>query len=147
NAVLNEQDQKTFTSFLDAFSMDKNITLPSIDQQQEEQRRHSILQALDEQKRSYQHKRTPIYLQDTNTRKKKLLLTKEEKRQNHLASEQKRRSNIRHGFKGLIELVPSLQKISNSKSTVLTKAAEFIQHLEKRNTYLTEKLNTLQWRV
>ncbi|PHZ07513.1 HLH-domain-containing protein, partial [Rhizopus microsporus ATCC 52813] len=70
----------------------------------------------------------------------KELLTEEEKRANHIASEQKRRSTIRNGFKELSELVPTLKNINNSKSTVLFKAVEYIKYLEKRNNSLRDKI-------
>ncbi|KAI9494858.1 helix-loop-helix DNA-binding domain-containing protein, partial [Zychaea mexicana] len=75
------------------------------------------------------------------------LLTEDEKRANHIASEQKRRSTIRNGFKDLTDLIPTLKNINNSKSTVLFKAVDFIRHLEKRNKGLHEKIATLEARV
>ncbi|KAI8372881.1 uncharacterized protein BYT42DRAFT_578311 [Radiomyces spectabilis] len=75
------------------------------------------------------------------------LLTEEEKRANHIASEQKRRSTIRSGFKDLTDLVPTLKNINNSKSTVLFKAVDFIKHLEKRNRGLRDKIQQLEARV
>ncbi|ORY96652.1 hypothetical protein BCR43DRAFT_439851, partial [Syncephalastrum racemosum] len=71
------------------------------------------------------------------------LLTEEEKRANHIASEQKRRSTIRNGFKDLTDLVPTLKNINNSKSTVLFKAVDFIRYLEKRNRGLRDKIHAL----
>ncbi|OAD80652.1 helix-loop-helix DNA-binding domain-containing transcription factor, partial [Phycomyces blakesleeanus NRRL 1555(-)] len=68
----------------------------------------------------------------------KELLTEEEKRTNHIASEQKRRSTIRTGFKDLTDIVPTLKNINNSKSAVLFKAVEYIRYLEKRNKGLHE---------
>lgn len=75
------------------------------------------------------------------------LLTEEEKRANHIASEQKRRSTIRSGFKELTDIIPTLKNINNSKSTVLFKAVEFIKYLEKRNKTLREKVKSLEVRV
>lgn len=77
----------------------------------------------------------------------KELLTEEEKRNNHIASEQKRRSMIRSGFKDLTEIVPTLKNINNSKSTVLFKAVDFIKYLEKRNRNLREKIKNLEVRI
>ncbi|KAI8984211.1 hypothetical protein BDF20DRAFT_833741 [Mycotypha africana] len=74
------------------------------------------------------------------------LLTEEEKRANHIASEQKRRTAIRNGFKDLTELVPTLKNVNNSKSNVLFKAVEFIRHLENRNSSLREKIRSLELR-
>ncbi|ORZ05763.1 hypothetical protein BCR42DRAFT_361447 [Absidia repens] len=75
------------------------------------------------------------------------LLSKEEKRANHIASEQKRRNNIRTGFREMIEIIPTLRNINNSKSTILFKAVEYIRHLDKCNHKLRNKLSTLQGRV
>ncbi|GAN09532.1 conserved hypothetical protein [Mucor ambiguus] len=77
----------------------------------------------------------------------KELLTEEEKRSNHIASEQKRRSMIRSGFKDLTEIVPTLKNINNSKSTVLFKAVDYIKYLDKRNRNLREKIKNLEVRV
>lgn len=77
----------------------------------------------------------------------KELLTEEEKRSNHIASEQKRRSMIRSGFKDLTEIVPTLKNINNSKSTVLFKAVDYVKYLEKRNRNLREKIKNLEVRV
>ncbi|KAI7905337.1 uncharacterized protein BX663DRAFT_550145 [Cokeromyces recurvatus] len=179
--VLNENDQKTFSNFLDTFFVEEEM---------EEKRRNSILKSLDEQKKLRVKQATDLVTQNSVTNKiylrkstdtimptinkkrnhyqeeeaeteteqlsivkpkrakaHKELLTEEEKRANHIASEQKRRSIIRHGFNELTELVPTLKNINNSKSTVLFKAAEFISHLERRNKSLREKIRTLELRV
>ncbi|KAI7857193.1 hypothetical protein BDC45DRAFT_43363 [Circinella umbellata] len=81
------------------------------------------------------------------SRPQKELLTEAEKRANHIASEQKRRTTIRTGFKDLTEIVPTLKNINNSKSTVLFKAVDYIRYLEKRTKSLKEKVNTLEMRV
>lgn len=260
NTVLDENDQKAFSSFLDAFFMDPEMQFPPQPTQEntsdfynnyeeekqqpqkereeeEEHRRSSILQSLDEQKMLHQRlnllaslpankikssndqSRSPsfnnttssvtslseddnsttpqtIYLRQSNsiaspytitpttntasasahhqmTRKRssssaqlysnyekentkkpikkskstKELLTEEEKRANHIASEQKRRSTIRTGFKELTDLIPTLKNINNSKSTVLFKAVDFIRYLEKRNKGLREKVGSLELRA
>ncbi|KAI8334510.1 hypothetical protein EDC96DRAFT_420249, partial [Choanephora cucurbitarum] len=148
HAILDEHDQKAFSSFLDAFFMDSD-TMPQ-SSFEHEQRRHSILQSLDEQKKKLQlnHEPQTIYLRSSDTLKTtKELLTEEEKKANHIASEQKRRSTIRHGFKELTELIPTLKNVNHSKSVVLFKAAEFIQNLEKRNKHLRHKLESLKLRT
>ena len=75
------------------------------------------------------------------------LLSEEEKRANHIASEQKRRSTIRNGFKDLTDLVPSLKNMNNSKSNVLFQAVEFIKYLEQRNRGLQSKIKSLEYRM
>ncbi|ORZ20215.1 hypothetical protein BCR42DRAFT_408232 [Absidia repens] len=81
------------------------------------------------------------------TKSHKELLTEDEKRSNHIASEQKRRSTIRNGFKDLTDIVPTLKNINNSKSTVLFKAVDYIKYLEKRNNHLRDKMGSLEVRV
>lgn len=49
------------------------------------------------------------------------LLTEAEKKANHIASEQKRRQNIRLGFDQLIEVVPSLSQGNRSEALILQK--------------------------
>lgn len=49
------------------------------------------------------------------------LLTEAEKKANHIASEQKRRQNIRLGFDQLIEIVPSLSQGNRSEALILQK--------------------------
>jgi hypothetical protein len=220
--VLDENDQKTFSSFLDTFFMDLDndqlndfysLGSSSNGQEQEskeeESRQSSILQSLDGQKRlarmnvmaslpnkltslspvhpviplssnsdkdmTTSHsedipqsiyllksdqvttpyvratKRSPETIAEVKPVKKprstKELLTEEEKKANHIASEQKRRSTIRNGFKDLTDLVPTLKNVNNSKSIILFKAVDFIHHLEKRNNGLREKLHSLQLRA
>ncbi|KAF7731946.1 hypothetical protein EC973_007777 [Apophysomyces ossiformis] len=214
NTLLNEDDQKAFSNFLDTFFMDQATadglgslgdTLSSnayqasssatadflpLTEELEENRRNSILQSLDQQKQLHRQLFTSLSIPDTSlppiretkspdlvtpsphlkkrratdneeedentkrpskkrttARSHKELLTEEEKRANHIASEQKRRSTIRSGFKDLTELVPTLKNINNSKSTVLFKAVEFIKQLERRNKNLREKISALELRV
>ncbi|KAI8365383.1 uncharacterized protein BYT42DRAFT_161910 [Radiomyces spectabilis] len=49
------------------------------------------------------------------------LLTEEQKKANHIASEQKRRANIRIGFDQLVDIVPSLSHCHRSESLILQK--------------------------
>ncbi|CAO3630429.1 unnamed protein product [Cunninghamella blakesleeana] len=72
------------------------------------------------------------------------VLSQDEKRANHIASEQKRRQNIRNGFKQLSDIIPTLKNMPNSKSTILFKAADYIKHNEKRNKILQDRLKHLQ---
>ena len=74
-------------------------------------------------------------------------LSKDERRANHIASEQKRRQNIKNGFQQMTELIPSLKNMPHSKSTILFKAADYIKHCEKRNKGLRERLRQLQQRL
>lgn len=56
---------------------------------------------------------------DQFERREKRLLTQEEKKRNHIASEQKRRRNIKHGFDILSTLVPEIQESQRSESVIL----------------------------
>lgn len=49
------------------------------------------------------------------------LLSEAEKKANHIASEQKRRQNIRLGFEQLIEVVPALSQGNRSEALILQK--------------------------
>jgi hypothetical protein len=49
------------------------------------------------------------------------LLTEAEKKANHIASEQKRRQNIRVGFDQLVEIVPTLSQSHRSEALILQK--------------------------
>ncbi|CEG81131.1 Putative Helix-loop-helix DNA-binding domain protein [Rhizopus microsporus] len=157
-SVLDENDRKAFSNFLDSFFSEQDCP-------QEES--HSLFQSLDKQKNQTNDNdrflHNALSLNQDNSRKRsspskspvpakrsrshKELLTEEEKRANHIASEQKRRSTIRNGFKELSELVPTLKNINNSKSTVLFKAVEYIKYLEKRNNSLRDKIGSLEIRV
>lgn len=160
NSVLNENDQKAFSQFLDQFFVDPNMQTMFdgppppppppmyLDQQQEEYyRQSSILQSLDEQKKRQITEQVGGGAIRRTTKPHKELLTEEEKRHNHIASEQKRRGMIRTGFKDLTEIVPTLKNINNSKSTVLFKAVDYIKYLEKRNKNLRDKIKNLEVRV
>jgi hypothetical protein len=52
------------------------------------------------------------------------LLTDAEKKANHIASEKKRRQNIRLGFDQLIEIVPSLTQGNRSEAFILQKCKQ-----------------------
>ncbi len=49
------------------------------------------------------------------------LLSEEQKKANHIASEQKRRANIRIGFDQLVHVVPSLDTSHRSEAVILQK--------------------------
>lgn len=49
------------------------------------------------------------------------LLTEAEKKANHIASEQKRRQNIRVGFDQLVDIVPTLSQNHRSEAMILQK--------------------------
>jgi hypothetical protein len=67
-------------------------------------------------------------------------LTEEQKRENHIRSEQKRRTLIKEGFDDLCELVPGLRGGGFSKSTMLTMAADWLEELIKGNEVLSGQL-------
>lgn len=53
------------------------------------------------------------------------LLTEAEKKANHIASEQKRRQNIRVGFDQLVDIVPTLSQCHRSEALILQKCEYF----------------------
>ncbi|KAK2677464.1 hypothetical protein RAB80_006204 [Fusarium oxysporum f. sp. vasinfectum] len=72
---------------------------------------------------------------------------KEQKRENHIKSEQKRRTLIKEGFDDLCDLVPGLRGGGFSKSTMLAMAAEWLEDLLKGNEALAAQLAALEGRT
>ncbi|ORY91169.1 hypothetical protein BCR43DRAFT_498621 [Syncephalastrum racemosum] len=72
------------------------------------------------------------------------LLTEAEKKANHIASEQKRRQNIRLGFDQLIEIVPSLNHGNRSEALILQKSVEHIRNLIAVKNDLKNQVRDLQ---
>ncbi|CAG8959962.1 hypothetical protein HYFRA_00012679 [Hymenoscyphus fraxineus] len=73
-------------------------------------------------------------------------LTEDQKRENHIRSEQKRRTLIREGFEDLGELVPGLRGGGFSKSAVLIMAADWLEDLLQGNELLKERLEQMEGR-
>ena len=71
-------------------------------------------------------------------------LTEDQKRENHIKSEQKRRTLIKEGFDDLNELVPDLRGGGHSKSVVLVMAADWLEDLIEGNKVLTARLQELE---
>ncbi|TPX09543.1 uncharacterized protein E0L32_009286 [Thyridium curvatum] len=67
-------------------------------------------------------------------------LTEEQKRENHIKSEQKRRTLIRDGFKDMCDIVPGLKEGGFSKSTMLTMAGDWLDELLAGNKSLRAQL-------
>lgn len=58
----------------------------------------------------------------------------------HIASEQKRRENIRMEFDRIVNLTPDLtSQESRSELNILTKSADYIESLKEENAVLVEK--------
>ncbi|KAI8384773.1 uncharacterized protein BYT42DRAFT_544619 [Radiomyces spectabilis] len=72
------------------------------------------------------------------------LLTDAEKKANHIASEQKRRQNIRLGFDQLIEIVPSLNSGNRSEAIILQKSVDHIKQLIANKSQLKEQIKELE---
>ncbi|KAM9930510.1 hypothetical protein OXX59_000451 [Metschnikowia pulcherrima] len=67
-------------------------------------------------------------------------LTEGEKKAHHIASEQKRRENIRMEFDRIVNLTPDLtSQESRSELNILTKSADYIESLKEENAVLVEK--------
>lgn len=56
------------------------------------------------------------------------LLSEDQKKANHIASEQKRRANIRIGFDQLVDMVPALDSCHRSESLILQKCMFLYLH-------------------
>jgi hypothetical protein len=69
-------------------------------------------------------------------------LSEEQKRENHIKSEQKRRTLIKEGFDDLCELVPGLRGGGFSKSAMLSITAEWLEEILRGNDTLAKQLST-----
>ncbi|PVU96895.1 hypothetical protein BB561_000902 [Smittium simulii] len=74
--------------------------------------------------------------------KKQENLTEEEKKANHIASEKRRRQNIRIGYDQIINSVPTLTKNQKSEGVILQKTVEYILQLQLENSELKAKLDS-----
>ncbi|CEG63915.1 Putative Heteromeric Ino2p/Ino4p transcription factor [Rhizopus microsporus] len=72
------------------------------------------------------------------------LLSEEQKKANHIASEQKRRANIRIGFEQLVHVVPALDTTHRSEAIILQKSVEYIKRLIDDKNKLKDKVRQLQ---
>ncbi|KAG1047991.1 hypothetical protein G6F46_008940 [Rhizopus delemar] len=74
------------------------------------------------------------------------LLSEEQKKANHIASEQKRRANIRIGFDQLVHVVPSLDTSHRSEAVILQKciSVEYIKYLINDKNKLKDRARELQ---
>ncbi|CAO3678320.1 hypothetical protein CU097_001220 [Rhizopus azygosporus] len=72
------------------------------------------------------------------------LLTDAEKKANHIASEKKRRQNIKLGFDQLIDIVPSLTQGNRSEAFILQKSVDHIRHLISVKNDLKSQIKDLQ---
>jgi hypothetical protein len=67
-------------------------------------------------------------------------LSEEQKRENHIKSEQKRRTLIKEGFDDLCELIPGLRSGGFSKSAMLSIAGDWLEELLDGNEALAKQL-------
>ncbi|KAK9767302.1 Transcription factor [Basidiobolus ranarum] len=72
------------------------------------------------------------------------LLSEKEKKANHIASEQKRRQNIRLGFEQLVDIVPTLSQCHRSESAILQKSVEYIHQLIAQRQQLKQRIRELR---
>lgn len=80
---------------------------------------------------------------DEDNRRKLAHLNEDQKRENHIKSEQERRTLIRQGFEDLGELMPGLKGGGFSKSAVLMMAADWLEELTHGNEILQRRLDQL----
>lgn len=71
-------------------------------------------------------------------------LSEEQKRENHIKSEQKRRTVIKEGFDELCALVPGLRGGGFSKSTMLGMTADHLEEILRGNEVLDKQLESLR---
>lgn len=71
-------------------------------------------------------------------------LSEAQKRENHIKSEQKRRTLIKDGFDDLCELVPSLRGGGFSKSAMLSVAGDWLDELLQGNEALNDQLSAMK---
>ncbi|KAK4250498.1 hypothetical protein C7999DRAFT_11758 [Corynascus novoguineensis] len=71
---------------------------------------------------------------------RKARLTEAEKKANHLASEKKRREQIRQGFDRLSAIVPGLEGRARSEGIVLRGTIEYIRKLMMERRSMIESL-------
>ncbi|KAF9354806.1 hypothetical protein BGX34_010810 [Mortierella sp. NVP85] len=89
--------------------------------------------------------RSPTSMMQPRTKKAPHeLLTEAEKKANHIASEQKRRQNIRIGFDSLVEIVPTLSECHRSEALILQKSVDYIQRLLSQKNELKNRVRVLQ---
>ena len=67
-------------------------------------------------------------------------LTEAQKRENHIKSEQKRRTLIKDGFDDIQEIVPELKGSGLSKSVILGAAGDYLDKILAGNNILSQKL-------
>ncbi|KAG2203432.1 hypothetical protein INT46_006873 [Mucor plumbeus] len=72
------------------------------------------------------------------------LLSEDQKKANHIASEQKRRANIRIGFDQLADIVPTLDSCNRSEALILQKSVNYIRDLVQDKNNLRERVRNLQ---
>ncbi|ORZ23868.1 hypothetical protein BCR41DRAFT_368975 [Lobosporangium transversale] len=112
----------------------------------------STAQQLPQQQSQQQSARSPIPSQSSSngvqSRSGKKphheLLTEAEKKANHIASEQKRRQNIRIGFDSLVEIVPTLSDCHRSEAVILQKSVDYIHRLLNQKNELKSRVRELQ---
>ena len=72
------------------------------------------------------------------------LLSEDQKKANHIASEQKRRHNIRIGFDQLIDMVPTLNHGNRSEALILQQSVDHIRYLVAVKNELKNQVRELQ---
>ncbi|KFA48428.1 hypothetical protein S40293_00409 [Stachybotrys chartarum IBT 40293] len=86
---------------------------------------------------------TPDELLEGGLQAKPPRLTEEEKKMNHIASERKRRDNIRAQFDRLAAIIPGCEGQARSEGLILSKAVDFSQYLIDRRYELVSQIEAL----
>lgn len=88
-----------------------------------------------------QNQGSTFYDEIPRTRKKQ---SAEQKRRNHIRHEQRRRRAVKDGLNELVELIPELQGFGLSRSTILIRAADWLEKLVQGNKCLRAQLRVLE---
>ncbi|KAI8054172.1 uncharacterized protein B0P05DRAFT_561194 [Gilbertella persicaria] len=129
----------TQTPTQDKSGYKNSLTIP------EEEETASSSSSPNTKKRSYESEENTSAKKERKGRKAPHeLLTDAEKKANHIASEKKRRQNIRLGFDQLIEIVPSLTQGNRSEAFILQKSVDHIRHLISVKNDLKNQIRDLQ---
>ena len=72
-------------------------------------------------------------------------LTEQQKKENHIASEKRRRENIKDGFQALCDLVPTLANATSnsqkSEAVILQNSIDYINHLLRQQQELKLRID------
>lgn len=122
--MFSDSEQKHLNSFLNYLEKLDTTTEPSSSNQIEKDNKIPESSSSSKKKIDKKKSTTPYERKEKPGRARKLpheLLSEDQKKANHIASEQKRRANIRLGFDQLVDIVPGLDTYHRSEAYILQK--------------------------